>query len=180
MDERLKWLVPAAFVLGSSTCSYATTYLSVAEAQKECFPGADRFVADNIIFTPAQVKAIEAASGQKILSRGQQVWKAMQKEHLLGYLILDYVIGKHLAIDYAVALSSSGEVRRVEILTYRETYGGEIRNSDWRKQFVGKNARSRLSLNDDIRNISGATLSCRHVTDGVKRLLAFYEVVLKK
>jgi Na+-translocating ferredoxin:NAD+ oxidoreductase RnfG subunit len=179
MDERVKWLLPAAFVLGSSTFGYTTTYLSVPQAQKECFPGADRFMADNIIFTPAQMKAIEAASGQKVLSRGQQVWKAMQNGRLMGYFILDYVIGKHLAIDYAVALSSSGEVRQVDILTYRESYGGEIRNADWRKQFVGKNARSRLSLNDDIRNISGATLSSRHVTEGIKRILATYEICLK-
>jgi len=179
MDDRLKWLMPAAFVLGSSTCCYSTTYLSVPQAQKECFSGADRFVQANIIFTPGQVKAIEAASGQKVFSRGQQVWKAMQKGQLIGYFILDYVIGKHLAIDYAVALSASGAVRQVEVLTYRESYGGEIRNADWRKQFVGKNARSRLSLNDDIRNISGATLSSRHVTEGVKRILATYEICLK-
>jgi Na+-transporting NADH:ubiquinone oxidoreductase subunit NqrC len=70
-------------------------------------------------------------------------------------------------------------VRRVEILTYRESYGGEIRNADWRKQFVGKNARSRLSLNGDIRNISGAKLSSRHVTEGIKRILATYEICLK-
>jgi Na+-translocating ferredoxin:NAD+ oxidoreductase RnfG subunit len=180
MDERLKWLTPAAALLASVPCSYATTYLSVAQAQKEAFPDADQFVSNNILFTPGQVNAIQAASGQKVLSRGQQVWKAMQRGKLQGYFIVDYVIGKHLAIDYAVALSPSGEVRRVEILTYRESYGGEIRSADWRKQFIGKTARSRLSLNDDIRNISGATLSSRHVTEGIKRVLATYEVCLKR
>jgi Na+-translocating ferredoxin:NAD+ oxidoreductase RnfG subunit len=180
MDERLKWLTPAALLLASSGYSYATTYLSLTDAQKSCFPNADQFVANNIIFTPAQIRAIEAGSGQKVLTRGQQVWKAMRNGRSQGYFILDYVIGKHLAIDYAVALTPTGEVRQIEILTYRETYGGEIRNADWRKQFVGKTARSPLSLNNDIRNISGATLSSRHVTEGVKRLLSTYEVCLKK
>jgi Na+-translocating ferredoxin:NAD+ oxidoreductase RnfG subunit len=45
---------------------------------------------------------------------------------------------------------------------------------------VGKTSQSPLKLDRDIKNISGATLSCRHVTDGVKRLLAFYEVALKR
>jgi hypothetical protein len=36
-----------------------------------------------------------------------------------------------------------------------------------------------LKLDSDIKNISGATLSCRHITDGVKRLLSFYEIALK-
>ena len=58
--------------------------------------------------------------------------------------------------------------------------GGEIRNADWRKQFVGKTARSPLLLNDDIRNISGATLSSRHVTEGIKRILATYEACIRR
>jgi len=44
---------------------------------------------------------------------------------------------------------------------YRESYGGEIRNADWRKQFLGKNRTLALRLNEGITNISGATLSCR-------------------
>jgi Na+-translocating ferredoxin:NAD+ oxidoreductase RnfG subunit len=180
MDERLKWLTPAAALLAAAPCSYATTYLNVPQAQKEAFPEADQFLSSNIIFTPAQVSAIQATSGQKVMSRGQQVWKALRGGTLQGYFIVDYVIGKHLAIDYAVALSPDGEVRRVEILTYRESYGGEIRNADWRKQFVGKTARSPLLLNDDIRNISGATLSSRHVTEGIKRILATYEACIRR
>ena len=38
---------------------------------------------------------------------------------------------------------------------------------------------AKLKLDADIKNISGATISCRHVTDGVKRLLALHDLVLK-
>jgi len=78
-----------------------------------------------------------------------------------------------------VALTRDGAVRSVEILDYRETYGGEIRNANWRQQFVGKRFGSQLQLDKDIKNISGATLSSRHVTDGVRRLLATWQVVLR-
>jgi Na+-transporting NADH:ubiquinone oxidoreductase subunit NqrC len=54
-----------------------------------------------------------------------------------------------------------------------------VRNEAWRKQFTGKTSTASLKLGDDIRNISGATLSCRHVTDAVKRLLATYDIALK-
>jgi hypothetical protein len=40
--------------------------------------------------------------------------------------VLDHVIGKHLYIDYAVSIEG-GRVRRVDILAYRESYGGEVR-----------------------------------------------------
>src|ERR1700674_388839 len=87
---------------------------------------------------------------------------------------VDHVIGKHLYIDYAVALDPGGKVHRVDILQYRESYGGEVREAGWLGQFVGKTAASPLKVGSDIRNISGATLSSLHVTEGVKRILATY------
>ncbi|NUQ19259.1 MAG: FMN-binding protein, partial [Sphingomonas sp.] len=79
----------------------------------------------------------------------------------------------------AIALTPDGVVRRVEILEYRETYGGEIRNPAWRQQFIGKRFGSAVQLGKDIRNISGATLSSRHVTDGIRRLLVTYQLLLR-
>ena len=63
-------------------------------------------------------------------------------------------------------------MRQVEILSYRESHGGEVRLPAWRRQFVGKTAASPLKVGDDIANISGATLSCSHLTEGVKRIVA--------
>jgi Na+-transporting NADH:ubiquinone oxidoreductase subunit NqrC len=60
----------------------------------------------------------------------------------------------------------------VDILQYRESYGGEIRSPSWLAQFVGKTNSSQLQVGSDIRNISGATLSSHHVTEGVKRIMA--------
>jgi Na+-translocating ferredoxin:NAD+ oxidoreductase RnfG subunit len=174
-----RWILPAAISVTVPLPSYAVQYLTVSAAQKLCFPECDQFVPAHVKFTPAQIKAIEAKSGQKQLLRGQEIWRALQNGKLHGFFIVDYVIGKHLVIDYAVALSPEGTVKQIEILNYRESYGGEIRNPDWRKQFAGKGPRSRFALNDGINNISGATLSCRHVTEGVHRILATYDVCLK-
>jgi Na+-translocating ferredoxin:NAD+ oxidoreductase RnfG subunit len=44
---------------------------------------------------------------------------------------------------------------------------------------VGKTAQDPLKLNRDIQNISGATLSSKHITDGVKRVMHLYQFVLK-
>jgi Na+-translocating ferredoxin:NAD+ oxidoreductase RnfG subunit len=180
MNSIPKWILPAALTVNVALPGYAAQYLTTAEAERLSFPECDQFVPAPIKFTAAQIKAIEAASGQKQLLRGQEVWRAMQRGKLQGFFIIDYVIGKHLVIDYSVALSSEGAVRRVEILNYRESYGGEIGNTDWRKQFSGKTSRSKFALNEGINNISGATLSCRHVTEGIRRVLATYEVCLKQ
>ena len=96
-----------------------------------------------------------------------------------GWFILDDVVGKHEFITYALGLNADGSVKQIEIMDYRETYGDQIRNEQWRAQFIGKKAGAKLKLDDDIKNISGATLSCRHIADGVRRLLAFHDLVLK-
>ena len=84
-----------------------------------------------------------------------------------------------LGDELVVGTGPDGVVKRIEILEYRETYGGEVRNAAWRQQFVGKHFGSQLKLGTDIKNISGATLSSRHITDGVRRLLIMYQMLLR-
>jgi Na+-translocating ferredoxin:NAD+ oxidoreductase RnfG subunit len=110
-----------------------------------------------------------------VRSRALKVWKVRGG----GWFIVDEVLGKHEYINYALGLNASGSVRQIEILDYRETYGYEVREASWRQQFVGKTSQAPLKLDGDVRNISGATLSSRHITEGVKRLLATYEVALR-
>src|SRR5450432_1994851 len=179
MSRIPRWILPAAAGIIVPLPSYAVQYLSVPATQRLCFPDCNQFAVAFVKFTQAQIKAIEASTGQKQFLRGQEIWRAMKGARLEGFFIVDYVIGKHLVIDYAVGLSPEGAVKQIEILNYRESYGGEIRNPDWRKQFVGKTPRSHFALNDGIANIGGATLSSRHVTDGVRRVLATYEACLK-
>jgi Na+-transporting NADH:ubiquinone oxidoreductase subunit NqrC len=68
----------------------------------------------------------------------------------------------------------------IEILSYREGHGGEVRTKAWRQQFVGKSANAPLAVGDDIANISGATLSCTHLTDGIRRIAVYARIVLAK
>jgi Na+-translocating ferredoxin:NAD+ oxidoreductase RnfG subunit len=109
-----------------------------------------------------------------VSAREPRAWTAVAAGQPMGYLYVDEVLGKQLFITYAVSMGMDGHVRRVEILEYRETHGFEVRNPRWLKQFAGAGENSALELNKDIKNISGATLSCRHVTEGVRRLLAVH------
>ena len=151
MTEWLKWTAPAAVVMSIASPGYAAQYMSVNEAQKRAFPNASF----------AEVQA-------------GRVWKAQSGGSVAGYFYSDHVIGKHLLIDYTVALDADGRVRRVDILAYRESYGGEVRDASWLQQFVGKSSHSQVQVNSDIRNISGATLSSTHLAEGVKRVLSYH------
>jgi Na+-translocating ferredoxin:NAD+ oxidoreductase RnfG subunit len=177
--RRLTKLLLATFWLAGAAVAQAEHYLSVAEAQKICFPNADKFEAQRLRLSADQSKTIEQKSGVKVRKTEIRFSVARKDADTIGVLMVDQVLGKHELIDYAVAISREGKVLQVEILEYREHYGGEIRNAKWRDQFKGKTAASKLKLNDDIYNISGATISCRNVTDGVRRVLATFELVVR-
>jgi Na+-translocating ferredoxin:NAD+ oxidoreductase RnfG subunit len=179
MSDWVRWAAPPAIVVSIAAPSHATQYLTVEQAERLAFPAATQFVESHVVFKPSDVAEIERRSGERVRSRGQQVWRAFANDQPIGFLIVDYVIGKHLVIDYAVALGPDGRVLRVEIMEYRESYGGEIASRGWLEQFVGKTSRDSLEVDRDIRNISGATLSSHHVTEGIKRVLAFYETCLR-
>ncbi|HTT07267.1 MAG TPA: FMN-binding protein [Gammaproteobacteria bacterium] len=152
----------------------ATTYLSVEQAQEAIFPGA-KFTPDFRNLSGGEISQIEKASDTTAYSREVKCWKVDQG----GWFIVDEVVGKHEFITYALGLDAGGAVQGIEIMDYRETHGGEIREPAWRAQFHGKKHGEALKLEEDIQNISGATLSCKHITDGVRRLLTFYDLILK-
>ena len=171
------YVIPAAVALVAPAEAGATVYLTIAQAQQALFPGA-QFVDHPLALSDAQRKAIARAAGAPGYDKVQRAWEVRSGNRRAGWFFVDRVIGKHEFITYAVGLLPDGTVRGIEILDYRETYGGEIRNPKWRQQFVGKHPGAALKLDRDIRNISGATLSSRHVTDGVRRLLATYSMLL--
>ncbi|HTS52244.1 MAG TPA: FMN-binding protein [Burkholderiales bacterium] len=174
MDVFNKWLLIPAAVIAAPTCAYATQYLTLEQAQQAVFPGA-AFTPAFIAISEAQSKEIERRTGVSVRLRDQRVWRVSTG----GFFIVDEVVGKHELITYAVGLNADGSLHQIEIMDYRESYGYEIRNAAWRRQFVGKRDGDPLKLDVDIKNIGGATLSCRHITDGVRRLLALYDVALK-
>ncbi len=151
----------------------ATTYLSVPEAQQLIWPG-QLLAPAAVTLTAEQQKAIKKASGVRVRSADLNAWRTPAGD----WFIVDQVIGKHEFIDVAVGIAHTGEMTGIEILTYRESYGHEVRNSKWRAQFRGRNAAGILKLDAQIRNISGATLSCSHITDAANRLLQTWQLVL--
>jgi Na+-translocating ferredoxin:NAD+ oxidoreductase RnfG subunit len=175
------WLIaPGLLALAAATQpAHAVEYYSLEQVQRTLFPAASEFRPRSFLLSAAQREAIAASADVRLRTPQVQVWEARSAQGLLGYLLVDAVTGKHESIDYAVALSPQGSVLALEIMAYRETYGGQIRNERWRGQFTGKTSADPVRLERDIKNISGATLSSAHVTDGVRRLLATFELAIK-
>jgi hypothetical protein len=167
-------IVPALSLVALAAApvsAFAVDYMSPQDAAKLMFPDADAFEARTVTLDAAQLQQL-AARGVRARSASWQAQVARRAGATLGFVVTDDVIGKVELISYAVGIAFDGSIKQIEILSYRESHGFEIRLPAWRKQFVGKGVESPLHLGDDIANISGATLSCTHVTDGVRRIVS--------
>jgi Na+-translocating ferredoxin:NAD+ oxidoreductase RnfG subunit len=89
----------------------------------------------------------------------------------LGVAMVTEEKGRFKPITFLVKVRPDGEVEAVHIMVYRESRGDGVKRQRFLKQFRGKDADSHLRMNRDITNLSGATLSSRAVTAGVKRVL---------
>ena len=152
----------------------AKIYVSAEQAQKVLFPNKS-FSKAPILITEDLQEKMRIASSIRYPFQGNRIWKAADGS----WFIVDEVVGKHEMISYAVGINPQGNITGIEILEYVESYGYEVGDAQWRKQFIGKNVNDPIKLNQDIQNIGGATLSCKHITDGVKRVALLYELALK-
>lgn len=155
--------------------AYAEIYMSEAEAAGTLLSG-QKLERREIELTPEQIAKIESLSTQKVRTPKMKAFVGPGKD----VVFIDQVLGKHEFITYAVAVKADGKVAGIEIIEYRESYGQNVRKPEWRGQFVGKDVASKLKVGDDIRNLSGATLSSVHITEGVKRLLNTYGLIRER
>lgn len=179
-DDWVRFLAAPVAVYAAVGTAHATQYLTAEQAQKSMFGAGAQFERLSVKLDKPMASDIEKFSGVKLRNPDVPVWRVTEDGKPAGFFFVDEVYGKHEFITYAVGLDADGRVRQVEIMDYRETYGYQVREASWRAQFVGKTIADPLKLETDILNVSGATLSCRHVTEGVKRILAIYDRMLKK
>jgi hypothetical protein len=168
----LATLAPAPIVV-------AADYLSLEMAQHAIYPDADAFTEMFVAQSPTQLQGLLAQAGPQPPHGMIRIWKATRAGALLGHVFVDEVIGRQNLITYAIGIDTSGSLRNLEIMSYRESHGGEVRNPAWRAQFDHRNSLEQLRFGADIKNISGATLSSEHVTQGVRWLMALWQSALR-
>ncbi|MFN0007414.1 MAG: FAD:protein FMN transferase [Planctomycetota bacterium] len=157
----------------SAAC--AEVYLTEEQALGLAFPDAEIVERKLVLFTQAEREAIARASGRSEVPGTFRYFLGRRSGEVIGFAVIEDCLGKSEPITYMVATDGACRIRTVEILAYRESHGGEVRQPRWRGQFVGRSAESPLRVGTDIRNIAGATISCRSVTDAVRLQIACLE-----
>ena len=150
-------------------------YLTEEEALKILFPKAQKIQAEELRLTPDQKVQIQDRIGWKFPEESFRAFKAETDGTADGYAVIQETIGKHRPITYIVGITPQGKVFDVEIMVYRESKGSEVRRKRFNAQYEGKTSQDPISINKDIINITGATMSVRSVSAGVKRALVLVD-----
>jgi Na+-translocating ferredoxin:NAD+ oxidoreductase RnfG subunit len=115
---------------------------------------------------------------QKFFDKYVYIWTICSQDSLKGYAFLDNTYGKSLPITFLVLFSPSGKIIRVDVVRYREPYGGAIRSRNWLDQFISKSGIDYFRVDKEIDSISGATISVNSVTRGIHKLSILFESII--
>ncbi len=180
-NGRVVFLLLAVFIsslLISSNIYAEEILISRDKALAQAFPNASRFTKEEFVLTPDQIRKLKTEAKIRIGPKHQSkitLFTAKKDEQVLGYVFEDVVLGKWGIIHYVLALNKKGAVLKVIILDYSEIRGRPIARNRFLKQYKGKTYRNPVRLKKDIDGISGATISSRSITDGIRKLLHIFK-----
>ncbi|MEW6246269.1 MAG: FMN-binding protein [Nitrospirota bacterium] len=154
---------------------HAEVYLTEEEALKLMFPKSERIRKEIITLSPEKKSLVQERIGWKFPEESFEVYIGETGSTVDGYAMIQNTIGKHKPMTYMVGVDSKGQCTDVELLVFREARGSEVRTKRFNVQYEGKTVFDPIRINKDIINISGATMSVRSMSAGVKRVLVLID-----
>jgi Na+-translocating ferredoxin:NAD+ oxidoreductase RnfG subunit len=151
---------------------------SQSEALALAFPDAERVESRTFVLDDEQTARIEALSRSAVDSRLVKIYTGMRDGAVLGYAVIDVHTVRTHPEAFMVVLTPDGAVRTLRVLAFHEPLD-YLPNGRWYQQFDRKTANEPLRVGGDVHGIVGATLSARATTRGVRRALAFYQVLIQ-
>jgi hypothetical protein len=166
--ELNRWLTP-------DELSHAEVFLSEEQAVKVLLPKSQRIRKEVLHLNADQKALVESRIGWKFPEESFEVYIGESGAVVDGYAMTHNTIGKHKPMTYMVGVDQKGHVAGVELLVFREARGSEVRKKRFNYQYEGKTVLDPIRINRDIINISGATMSVRSMSAGVKRVLVLID-----
>jgi len=155
--------------------SHAEVFMTEEEAVKIILPKSQRVKKELIRLTSVKKGEIEARIGWKFPEEEFDIYIGETGNKVDGYAMVHNTIGKHKHMTYMVGVDAKGRCSDVELLVFRESKGSEVGRKRFNVQYEGKTLLDPIRINKDIINISGATMSVRSISAGVKRVLVLVD-----
>ncbi len=150
-------------------------FMTEEEALKVIMPKSQLVRKELIRLTPEKKERIEQRIGWKFPEDSFELYIGQTDNKIDGYAMIHHTIGKYKPMTYMVGVDAKGTCTDVELLVFRDAKGSEVRTKRFNAQYDGKTVMDPIRINKDIINISGATMSVRSMSAGVKRVLVLID-----
>ncbi len=150
-------------------------FMTEEEAVKTVLPKSKQIRKEMIRLTATQKEQIEQRIGWKFPEEEFELYIGQTGDKLDGYAMIHNTIGKYKHMTYMVGVDPTGACTDVELLVFRDAKGSEVGKKRFNAQYDGKTVSDPIRINKDIINISGATMSVRSMSAGVKRVLVLID-----
>ncbi len=153
-------------------------FFSKKEALELAFGEQARVEILSLFLTDGQIEEIQRQAKVKIDSALFSFYVGKQGEKLLGYAAIETHTVRTRPETLLIVLSPEGELRRIEVLAFHEPpeYQPPAR---WFEQLYQRPLAA-LDFNAEVQGISGATLSSRSALDSARKVLAVFQVAVKR
>ena len=108
-----------------------------------------------------------AGSGKTVVS------EIRDASNLLGYMVETQVRGRSGPFRIAVLLDDRLVVKRATVVSYPWSHGRGVGRRSFARQFEGKGPEDAIEIGKDIDAVTGATISCRAMAEGVRQAVTF-------
>jgi hypothetical protein len=184
-SSRRSWKRVALAGLLAATClsaaggaAHAKVFLSRSEALELAFPDAERVESKTFVLRDDQVAQIQKLAKSELDSKLVKIYTGLRGDDVIGYAVIDIHRVRTLPEAFMVVLDPAGTVRSVRILAFHEPL--EYLPTDrWYRQFGDSTLAKPLKVGNDVHGVAGATLSAQATTTGIRRVLAFYQVLIQ-
>jgi hypothetical protein len=150
-------------------------FMTEEEAVKTILPKSQRIRKELIRLSQEKKDLIEQRIGWKFPEESFELYIGETNDKIDGYAMIHNTIGKYKPMTYMVGVDTEGTCTDVELLVFRDAKGSEVGKKRFNAQYDGKTVSDPIRINKDIINISGATMSVRSMSAGVKRVLVLID-----
>ncbi len=150
-------------------------FMTEEDALKAVLPKSHRVRKELLRLTDEKKELIEKRIGWKFPEDSFELYIGQTGDKIDGYAMVHHTIGKYKPMTYMVGVDANGTCTDVELLVFRDAKGSEVRTKRFNSQYESKTVTDPIRINKDIINISGATMSVRSMSAGVKRVLVLVD-----
>jgi len=171
-------LIVSFLIVGlSSSPVVAEVFYAQDEAMKIAFPDVDEVQTKTFILTDEQLTTAERLARTKIDSKLFTFFLGVKDGKVINYAAIDSHNVRTFPETFMAILNPDGSIKSTVILAFHEP-SEYLPSAKWLEQVEGKNLDQALKPGDDIAGILGSTLSVTAISQGIRKVLALYSVLI--